>query len=118
MVMKFHIQMQELQIVERDEKFVIESDANIDDKLYSSESESLPKNKANILVKKPPVPVLSSSSSSSDSPLKPKKESSIPRIKTLQLQSESESSEPVPQANKRDEDVSGPEMDAADDFWN
>ena len=42
----------------------------------------------------------------------------MPKIKTLQLQSESESSEPPPQAARRDEDVSGPEMDVADDFWN
>ena len=106
-----------MKIVERDENFVIESDANNDDKLYSSESESLPKKKPNILpVKKSAV--LSSSSFSSNSPLKPKKEPSIPKIKTLQLQSESESSEPAPQAANRDEDVSGPEMDVADDFWN
>jgi len=108
---------EDLKIVERDENFVIESDANNDDKLYSSESESLPKKKPNVLpVKKSAV--LSSSSSSSNSPLKPKKEPSIPKIKTLQLQSESESSEPAPQAARRDEDVSGPEMDVADDFWN
>lgn len=36
---------EDLKIVERDENFVIESDANNDDKLYSSESESLPKKK-------------------------------------------------------------------------
>ena len=115
-VWKCQNQTQDLEIVERDENFVIESDANVD-KLYSSESESLPKKKPNttkIIPKKSNV--LSSSSSSSHSLLKPNIESTKPKIKTLQLQSESESSEPAPV--RKDDDVSGPEMDVADDFWN
>ena len=117
--MKYHNpKNQDLEIVERDENFVIESDANVDDKLYSSESDSLPKNKkANITVAPPKKPVFSSSSSSSSSPLKPKM--MVPKIKTLQLHTESESSEAIPsKEKKKDDDVSGPEMDVADDFWN
>ena len=105
-----------MEIVERDENFVIESDANVD-KLYSSESESLPKKKPNTTIIIPKKSnVLSSSSSSSHSLLKPNLVSTKPKIKTLQLQSESESSEPAPA--RKDDDVSGPEMDVADDFWN
>ena len=117
--MKYHNpKNQDLEIVERDENFVIESDANVDDKLYSSESDSLPKKKSNITVAAPPKkPVFSSSSSSSSSPLKPKM--MVPKIKTLQLHTESESSEAIPsKEKKKDDDVSGPEMDVADDFWN
>ena len=50
--------------------------------------------------------------------IKNQKESSIPKIKTLKSQSESAYSEPAPQNAKWDEDVSGPEMDVADDFRN
>ena len=88
-------------LFERDVNFVIESD-NVDEKLYSSESESLPKKL-----------VLSSSSSASKSvELLKKNPKDAP--KALQIHSESES-EPK---KKQDDDLSGPEVEDVDDFWN
>ena len=120
---------------ERDENFVIESD-NIDDKLYSSESES-PQIKPvvsppqvaappcqtknnKIITKTKPKLSLSSSSSSSGPKVPVAAEPLV--AKPLHFKSESEASEAtdVPNKKKRaiDEDVSGPEMDDIDDFWN
>ena len=124
---------EDLEIVERDENFVIESD-DIDEKLYSSESESLAKeekrnplpvkkfeNQAKTTSLKKPAAILSSPSSSS-SDLKPKMDlKKSPKVMTLQLQTESESSEqPQNFKNQSNEnnDMSGPEMDDVDDFWN
>ena len=120
---------------ERDENFVIESD-NIDDKLYSSESESPEiklvtppviaaapcQTKNNNIITKPKKLSLSSASSSSG-PKVPM--AAAPRVaKPLHFKSESEASEATdaaPNKKKRafDEDLSGPEMDNdVDDFWN
>ena len=118
---------------ERDENFVIESD-NIDDKLYSSESESPQikpvvsppqvaappcQTKNNKIITKTKLSL--SSSSSSSGPKVPV--AAEPLVaKPLHFKSESEASEAtdVPNKKKRaiDEDVSGPEMDDIDDFWN
>ena len=118
---------------ERDENFVIESD-NIDDKLYSSESESpevkpvtppvvaAPCQTKNNIITKPKKLSLSSASSSSGPKVPMVSE---PRVaKPLHFKSESEASEATdaaPNKKKRafDEDLSGPEMDNdVDDFWN
>ena len=117
---------------ERDENFVIESD-NIDDKLYSSESESpqiKPVSPPHVSAAPPPCqtknkiistkPKLSLSSSSSSGPNIPVAEPQV--AKPLHFKSESEASEATDAPNKKkramDEDVSGPEMDDIDDFWN
>ena len=108
------VEMMKSESEERDENFVIESD-NIDEKLYSSESESpiVAKNSKNITQK----PKLSLSSSSISSPKKKKVNS-----KPLQLKSESEASEVISPSHTKAksgyEDVSGPEMENDDDFWN
>ena len=108
------VEMMKSESEERDENFVIESD-NIDEKLYSSESESpiLAKNPINIIQK----PKLFLSSSSISSPKKKKVNS-----KPLQLKSESEASEAISPSHTKAksgyEDVSGPEMENDDDFWN
>ena len=112
---------------ERDENFVIESE-NIDEKLYSSES-SDSHGIQNDHVQAPPVStrppaaqatkLTLSSSSSSLSPKKPVAE--VKKAKPIQLKSESDASESVPNQPKKsafDEEISGPEMEMEDDFWN
>ena len=111
---------------ERDENFVIESE-NIDEKLYSSES-SDSHGIHNNQVQAPPVStrpnaqakkLTLSSSSSASSPKKPVPE--VKKAKPIQLKSESDASESVPHQPKKsafDEEISGPEMEMEDDFWN
>ena len=111
---------------ERDENFVIESE-NIDEKLYSSESSDSHEIQNN-QVQAPPVStrpnaqaskLTLSSSSSASSPKKPAAE--VKKAKPIQLKSESDASESVPHQPKKsafDEEVSGPEMEMEDDFWN
>lgn len=109
---------------ERDENFVIESD-DIDAKLYSSESDSPAE------PQQPPPPEVTTkaklklehvSLSSSSSDDKPKKAvvKKPPAVLTLQLQSETDSEPPQKPsvAVINEDDVSGPEMDNDEDFWN
>ncbi len=116
---------------DRDENFVIESD-NIDDKLYSSETEpnESPKvvaaatSKMKFEKASPRKPRSSVSSSTSDDPGDNKKRDAKskftkpPMVMTLQLQSETDSEQVNGRGRGRDEDISGPEMENDDDFWN
>ena len=101
------------QIEDRDENFVIESDLN--EKLYSSKSESRPLENA-VKMKQTPLK-LDLSSSSSLSPVVDLSKKEMP--KKLRIHSDSESSAVIKtKQNKADSDVSGPEMENDDDFWN
>ena len=105
-------------IEERDENFVIESDLN--EKLYSSESESQhPPVEAipNVLTK---PRKLSLSSSSSSSLLPKAAEARKPEMPAkLQIHTESETSTAATKKKQINEsEVSGPEMENDDDFWN
>ena len=105
-------------IEERDENFVIESDLN--EKLYSSESESQhpPVEAIRNVLTKPRKLSLSSSSSSS---LLPKAaEARKPEMPAkLQIHTESETSTAATKKKQINEsEVSGPEMENDDDFWN
>ena len=98
---------------ERDENFVIESDLN--EKLYSSESESQQQPPKQEVLTKPRKLSLSSSSSSS---LLPKvAEARKPKM-PLKIHTESESSTATKKKQINESEVSGPEMENDDDFWN
>ena len=106
------------------ENFVIESE-NIDEKLYSSESSDshgIQNNQAPPVSTRPNAQAQKltlSSSSSASSPKKPVPE--VKKAKPIQLKSESDASESVqhqPKKSAFDEEISGPEMEMEDDFWN
>ncbi len=104
--------------MESDVKFVMESDNNADEKLYSSESESIPKAQKRVEKKSTTAAALNLSSSSSKSSKSPSKvaKKDAPKVMTLQIQSESESNDA--KNAKDDDDLSGPEVEDVDDFWN
>ena len=106
---------------ERDENFVIESDLN--EKLYSSESESQQHPPVEAIIPKVLTKPrkLSLSSSSSSLCLLPKAaEARKPEMPTakLQIHTESESSIATKKKQINESEVSGPEMENDDDFWN
>ena len=103
-------------VEERDENFVLESDLN--EKLYSSESESQPPQDVPKVLTKPRKLSLSSSSSSVLPPAAVERKKEMPKKLQIQTESESSTATKKKQSTKIESEVSGPEMDNDDDFWN